>query len=56
MYARELNSKTWIEINSLERKDLPDTLELGLIVYSTGVGKKGTDIAVTFKGLKIDHN
>jgi hypothetical protein len=56
MYARELHSTNWILINSLERKDLPDTLEIGLIVYSTGVGERGTDIAINFKDLKIDSN
>lgn len=56
MYAREFHSQYWIEINSLERKDLPDILELGLIVYSTGVGKRGTDIAINFNNLRVDHN
>lgn len=56
MYAREFHSQHWIEINSLERKDLPDTLELGLIVYSTGVGERGTDIAINFKDLRINPN
>ena len=56
MYARELHSENWIEINSLERRDFPDTLEIGLIVYSTGVHDRGTDIAINFTDLKIDHN
>ena len=55
MYARELDSPVWIEIDSLIRDDLPDTLELGLIVYSTSVGQQGTDIAINFKNLMVDQ-
>jgi len=53
MLARELEGQEWLKINAVERSDLPETLEVGLIVYATSGGEGRTDLAVKFRKLKV---
>lgn len=53
MYARLPLSNKWVQVNSFERKDLPETLEVGLIVYAYSNGKNRYDLTVTFEHIKI---
>lgn len=55
MYARLPESNDWIHVNSFERDDLPEVLELGLIVYAFSHGKGRFDLTVTFEQLSIVH-
>ena len=55
MYARLPNSNEWVQVNSFERNDLPDTLEIGLIVYAYSNGKNRYDLTVTFEHINISQ-
>lgn len=55
MYARLPTSNEWVQVNSFERNDFPDTLEVGLIVYAYSHGKNRYDLTVTFEHINISQ-
>ena len=55
MFARPLDKNTpWLEVDSFSRADLPETLELSLIVYSFSRGAGRVDLTVNFEQLIVN--
>jgi hypothetical protein len=56
LYVRSLESSEWQLVQEYQRVDLPETLQLGVIVYSYSNGKGVVDLSVTFKDLVISFH
>ena len=53
MHARQDDSQPWRHLTAYERPDLPDTLQLGLILYAYSEGRGRHDIQVAFDDLIV---
>jgi hypothetical protein len=54
LFARSLEDVDWQLIQEYQRSDLPEVLQLGVIVYSYSRGKGIVDLDVSFKDLVVN--
>jgi len=56
LFARSLEDTDWQLVQEFQRADLPETLQLGIIVYSYSGGRGVVDLNVAFKDLVINFH
>jgi hypothetical protein len=56
LFARSLEDLDWQLVQKYQRADLPETLQLGIIVYSYSGGQGVVDLSVAFKDLVINFH
>jgi|GEM_PF-3710086 len=55
LYAKPIEEVSWQQVQEYQRPDLPDGLQLGMIVYSYSKGKGIHDLNVSFENLKLHY-